>query len=258
METKDYQPDWEVYFCQIESKPAFIGLDLNLATLAPLEEQNQVIEITVPLASVREDGFPEDIEWEALGDIEDALVTAFENGLEAIMAGKTLNAGLRKFYFYASEVLLVEHHLKEVEEAFPQYQFAAETWEDPEWETYLGFLFPEPADLQRIQNGKVLRNLEDLGDNPDVSRKVVHWIYFRDEASLEKYWQEIAAKGYRKEEEGFEPHSEETPFKLQVSLEAKTQEETIHDMVLYLWNLAQEQDATYDGWETSIEKGDPA
>ncbi|WP_210465170.1 DUF695 domain-containing protein [Rufibacter roseolus] len=253
MEDNEYQPDWDVYFCQIESKPAFIGLDLNLSSVAPLEEQEKVVEVTVPVLSVREDGFPEDTEWEALGEIEDLLADIFETGLEAVFVGKTLNGGFRKFYFYAREVLMVEHYLNEVAEKFPQYSFEAETWEDPEWETYLEFLFPEPADVQKIQNAKVLRHLEEAGDNPTVSRKVEHWIYFPDEASREKYWQEISTKGYAKEEEGFEPDFEKLHYKLEVSSESKTEEEPINDMVLYLWRLAQEYGAKYDGWETSIE-----
>ncbi|KAA3437885.1 DUF695 domain-containing protein [Rufibacter hautae] len=256
MEENEYQPDWEVYLCQIESRPAFIGLDLNLSSVAPLEEQDKVVEVTVPLLSVREDGFPEDTEWEALGEIEDLLADIFETGLEAVFVGKTLNGGFRKFYFYAREVLMVEHYLTEVAEKFPQYSFEAETWEDPEWETYLEFLFPEPGDFQKIQNLKVLRNLEENGDNPEVIRQVVHYLYFPNEASREKYWQEIAAKGYAKEEERFEPDLAETPYKLRISLASKTQEEPIHDMVLYLWSLAQEYGAEYDGWETSIERGD--
>ncbi|WP_181305494.1 DUF695 domain-containing protein [Rufibacter sp. XAAS-G3-1] len=258
METNEYQPDWEVYFCQIEHNPAFIGVDLNLQKMAPVETQNKVIEVTVPLASPGEDGFPAESEWEALGQIEDALADTLETNLEAVFVGKTLNAGLRKFYFYAEEVLLAEHYLSQVRESFPGYQFEADIWEDPEWETYLEFLFPEPMDLQKIRNGKVLRQLEENGDNPAISRQVTHFVYFQDEASREKFWAGISAQGYQKVEERFDPDSEETPYILQVARETTTEQEAINEVVLSLWHLAQQYNAAYDGWETSIETGDAA
>jgi uncharacterized protein (TIGR01619 family) len=256
METNEYQPDWEVYFCQIENKPAFIGVDLNLQAIAPFESQSKVIEITVPLVSPGADGFPSESEWEPLGEIEDALADVMISDLEAVFVGKTLNNGLRKFYFYAEKILLVNHYLSSITEKFPDYNFEAESWEDPEWETYLEFLFPEPEDLQRIRNSKVLRHLEENGDNPAISRPVSHFIYFKDEVSREKYWTGISTQGYQKVEEGFDPALGETPYKLQVSKEVTTQEETINEAVLSLWNLAQQHDGDYDGWETSIETGE--
>ncbi|MBC3542274.1 DUF695 domain-containing protein [Rufibacter sediminis] len=258
METNNNQPDWEVYFCHIEDKPAFIGLDLNLRVLAPIESQSNVIEVTIPLASAGEDGFPSEAEWEPLGDLEEALGDSLEAALGAVFVGKTLNAGLRKFYFYAEEVLLAEHYVSQAMEPFPDYRFEVDTWEDAAWEVYFEFLFPEPVDLQKIQNVKVLRHLEENGDKPAISRQIDHWIYFKDEASRSKYWQEIASKGYQKVEESFEPEIEETPYKLQVSITSTTQEDAIHDVVVYLWNLAQDHGADYDGWETSIETGQDA
>jgi regulator of RNase E activity RraB len=44
-------------------------------------------------------------------------------------------------------------------------------------------------------------------------------------------------------------------FKLLVSREDTTTEENIDEVVLYLWETAQEFDGEYDGWETSVVRG---
>ncbi|RNI28963.1 DUF695 domain-containing protein [Rufibacter latericius] len=256
METNLQQPDWEVYFCHIDNRPAFIGLDLNLHPLAPIEGLSKIIEVTVPLTDPQEDGFPGEAEWEPLGDIEDSIADTLETTLGALFVGKTLNHGLRKFYFYADEVLLADHYVAQAMEGFPNYNYEADTWEDPNWETYLEFLFPEPEDLQKIQNGKLLRHLEENGDNPSIARQVDHWIYFKDEASRQHFWRKIEILGFQKVEESFEPEIQETPYKLQVASESKLEEEAINGLVLSLWSLAQEYGAEYDGWETSVETGE--
>jgi hypothetical protein len=38
-EENTYNPDWDIYNCTIESKPAIIGLDLKLRRFAPLQDK---------------------------------------------------------------------------------------------------------------------------------------------------------------------------------------------------------------------------
>ncbi len=42
-----YQPDWDIYTCHIEDKPAIMGLDLDLRRFAPLSKAVCHLHISV-------------------------------------------------------------------------------------------------------------------------------------------------------------------------------------------------------------------
>jgi uncharacterized protein (TIGR01619 family) len=246
-----YQPDWDIYTCQIEDNPAIIGLDLDLRRFAPLAKKPHAIYISVYLNNPRADGFPQKDEFETLGEIEDCLVQQLETTLQAHFVGRTISNGVRDFYFYTANTLLYEKHISEVMVRFPNYRYDYGVKEDKTWELYFDFLFPDVQEFQRMQNRKVLRTLREHGDIAEKERHIDHWIYFSAEADRELYWQQVEQQGFAVEARPEDKNSKQ-PFGLQLSRNDKTDEESIDNAVMLLWELAQQLNAHYDGWETVV------
>lgn len=60
------------------------------------------------------------------------------------------------------------------------YDWEAGAHYEPDWGTYLGFLFPGEQDLLTIQNRRLLLQLREQGDAPEKPRLITHWLDFLD------------------------------------------------------------------------------
>lgn len=249
--SNDYRPDWDLYTCHIEDNPAIVGLDLDLRRFAPLSDKPHAIYISVYLNNPRVDGFPQGDEFAVLGEIEDSLVQQLSTALHAHFVGRTISNGVRDFYFYTGNTQLHDKFIADAMTAFPGYKYEFGVKNDKTWQLYFDFLLPDVQEFQRIQNRKVLRTLQQHGDNAEKERQIDHWIYFGTEASREAYWQQIRDLGFKTEEQHTADNGE-NPYCLHVSRPDKTDEDSIDDVVMLLWELAQQVNARYDGWETVI------
>ncbi|RFS19093.1 DUF695 domain-containing protein [Chitinophaga silvatica] len=250
---KDYRPDWDIYTCHIEESPAVIGLDLDLRRFAPLKEKPNAIYITVYLNNPREDGFPKDTEFAIMGEIEDKLVDVLQTKLDAQFVGRTYSNGVRDFYFYVGETILHDKYISDVMISFPDYRYDFGVKEDNNWELYFDYLFPDVYEFQRIQNRKVLRMLQQHGDVAEKLRPIEHWIHFKTIEDRTLFWEHIKENGFTLiKEDGTE--NPEFPFKLCISRNDKASESAVNSVVMGLWELSQQVNALYDGWETSIMK----
>ncbi|WP_439882465.1 DUF695 domain-containing protein [Pontibacter sp. MBLB2868] len=248
----DYQQDWDVYFCYLEEAPAFISVDLGLFDLAPLADKPYLIEVAAGLLTSNADGFPENEEWEKLEEIEDVLVNSFEEKLEATFVGKTLNNARRGFYFYSGDTLLVEQMIDELRQQFPEYTFEHQIQEDPDWDVYFDYLYPDEESLLRIQNNKMLRLLEEQGDQAYIPRQITYTLYFRTEPDRAAVVEEVKGNGFSVEEESVYEADPEVPYKLVLMRESRADEETIYLVTEMLQQLAVEHDGEFDGWETQV------
>lgn len=246
-----YQPDWDIYTCHIEDKPAIIGLDLDLRRFAPLAKKPYAIFVSVYLRDPRPDGFPQGDEFALLGEIEDWLVQELEKNLQAHFVGRTMSNGVRDFYFYCANTLMHDKFIADAMIKYPQYHYEYGVKEDKTWELYFDYLFPDVQEFQRIQNRKVLRTLKQHGDIASKARLIDHWVYFSAEEEREVYGQEVQRLGFAIEGRPVD-HKGPQPYGLQLSRTDRTDEESIDAAVMLLWELAQEMNARYDGWETVI------
>jgi regulator of RNase E activity RraB len=139
-----------------------------------------------------------------------------------------------------------------VMQEFPEYTFASNTLEDADWGIYLDFLFPEPADMQSIKNGRVLRMMEEQGDEQHIPRAVSHFFYFASESDRAACRKEAEALGYTLVQEGTNEKSPEAPYSLVISKVESLNEETMHTATLQLFQLAETHKGTYDGWEAQV------
>ena len=84
-------------------------------------------------------------------------------------------------------------------------------------------------------------------------REVNHWIYFKSKENRDKYADKVKEKDFKIEDAGdFGEYDKEFKYKLRISRVDGVGQNEVDD-VLYLWELANELDGDYDGWETSVE-----
>ena len=79
-------------------------------------------------------------------------------------------------------------------QTFEGYQSGYNIAEDPEWEDYFGFLYPDEFSYQTMQNRKVLMQLEKNGDKMEVPREIDHFIYFKEAAQQQAFAKKLKLK----------------------------------------------------------------
>ena len=99
----------------------------------------------------------------------------------------------------------------------------------------------------------VINSLRNAGDKLTASREVFHWIYFKNEIERKKYSDKVRKENFEVVEETYDQNIE-LPFGLKIKRLDHVDYNHIDEYTLYLWQLAKNHNADYDGWETSVEK----
>src|SRR5688572_17352815 len=135
--------DWDFYFCQVESSPASIFVDLGVRNDAPVAGLTEMSWLRLYMRHPRDDGLSSNEEYARLSEIEDAL-TAATSSLDGGMAyvGRNTTDGRRDYYFYAVDGTQAESSLSAAMVPFSEYEFETGSRSDPEWSVYFDFLYP--------------------------------------------------------------------------------------------------------------------
>lgn len=254
------QENWTCYHCQVENAPAIVCVDLALADDAPSGEAATLAWVRLWFTMPDENGFMAEDEFDRITDIEEALLIGIDDLSATRFVGRATFGGHCDFFFYGPEGSAIESRLTTAMAGFPDYQYDVGSRDDPEWKTYFDFLFPSKREHQTIVNRQVVEILEEEGDRHEIPRKVSHWIYFDSADDRSRFQAEATAQGFSIEEaiEQDEPEEDgENRFGITVSSTIPADIETIDQVVLQLFDLAERHQGVYDGWETSLEKPDP-
>ena len=125
------------------------------------------------------------------------------------------------------------------------------------WSQYLDVLYPTPRDWQRIQNRHVIEHLQSLGDRLQKKRLVSHWAYFPDEATRGRFVASIEDLGFSILQQQVDSDSQAAnPMSVSFERVDDVDWDSINQVTLELFELADSCSGQYDGWETSVEKDD--
>ncbi len=246
--------DWNSFFCRIEDKPASIRLNLALSRIAPVEYYDKQIWFSVKFMNPDENGFTTREEYEMINAIEDTILDSISSNNSIILAGAIKTDGRLDLYIYAQSTKGVEDIVNStMQTKFDNYQYALDTKQDREWKDYYNFLYPSPYEFQTIQNRKVIMQLEQNGDNPEVKRKVDHWINFNDQSNLKIFIDSVIEKGYDIINEQ-QNDREEFRYSVNIAREDVTVFPVVNNYVWELVELASENNGIYGGWGCPIAK----
>ena len=251
MNNKNLPQNWDFFMCRIEGAPASIRTNLALIEVAPLEGLSQRLQFYIKMQNPRPDGLSSNEEYPILCDIEDAIGEKAE-ATGAVLAGVVKSEGFLELWFYTQNAEALAKTCEEALQAFEGYQSGYNIAEDPEWEDYFGFLYPDEFSYQTMQNRKVLMQLEKNGDKMEVPREIDHFIYFKEAAQQQAFAKEAEAKGFKvrfNDDEFVEDRKaegKEYPYMVEATREDSPL--AIDDIVWDLLELASPFEGNYDGW----------
>lgn len=255
-ETKEvHLEDWEFYFSNVDDKLSSTAVDLGLANIAPIRTQPNVMWVSIKMKNPRPDGLSSSDEFDTLSEIEESMTELLASRYKATHVGRLTSNGYRDLYYYLGDTALYEQALSEIMLQFPSYEYDYGTKSDEEWSGYFDFLYPSPRQFQSIQNRRVIGNLEEHGDTLEKERAVDHWVYFQSESDREAFLFEIKDENFRTVSKDYDKELGKLPFRLHISRIDKVDLDSVDEYTLHLWELAQNHNGDYDGWETSIEAG---
>ncbi|MEB3014817.1 DUF695 domain-containing protein [Capnocytophaga gingivalis] len=251
MNNKNLPQNWDFFMCRIEGAPASIRTNLALIEVAPLEGLTQRLQFYIKMENPRPDGLSSNEEYPILCDIEDALGDKAE-AIGAILAGVVKSEGFLELWFYTQNAEALAKTCEDALQTFEGYQSGYNIAEDPEWEDYFDFLYPDEFSYQTMQNRKVLMQLEKNGDKMEVPREIDHFIYFKEAAQQQAFAKEAEAKGFKvrfNDDEFVEDRKaegKEYPYMVEATREDSPLD--IDDIVWDLLELASPFEGDYDGW----------
>jgi regulator of RNase E activity RraB len=241
--------EWDFFFASVDDAVVSIFVDLGIRPEVPIEARPWLLWVHVDMQAPRPDGLSSSEEAPRLKEVGDALDAAVSATCGAQLVGRVTGAGKREFYFHAAEPGPLDDAVAQVMKSFEGYEFQLGSVFQPEWEYYLGTLYPSDTNLQRMQNRRLLEGLAAEGDVHELPRKVDHWLYFADEEGRTACRDTLTAIGFEVEEESLtEDDAAQLPFALVVSRVDSVDKQSINGVTLELVRLAGEYRGDYDGW----------
>jgi hypothetical protein len=208
----------------------------------------------MPLKNPRLDGFWTAEEGPDLEAIEKSVPKVFREKLDAQYVGRATGKGLRDFYLYASSLAGLKQAMAELRALHPSYEFNAASADDPEWETYLQFLYPDPLNFQLMMSEDTIEGLRELGDDESVDRDLIHWAYFPGRKDLDLFM--AVAKEHSFRVQFLDADSSDPPGERCVVVKglSKGGRMGIQESVVKVFRLVTEHGGRYDGFESPVMK----
>ncbi|MCL1939857.1 MAG: DUF695 domain-containing protein [Desulfovibrionaceae bacterium] len=254
--------NWDTYFCQVDGSPASILVDLDLAEGAPHAAFPYMGYISVKVCFPDEHGLPGQEEYERLGELEDALESAITADDQAVYAGRSASSGHFDFFFYLRSGEDWGTRAGEVMATFSEYAWESGRQDDPEWQGYSSFLFPDDYAMNGIQNRRALRELAEQGDDGQKSREIEHWAVFSSPEPAAAFSQAVREGGFSLLPEppvdsGEEPVFGQLPVGLpeawvSVRFSRPDTPEDIDAVTYPLVELVQAHGGAYQGWACPV------
>ena len=251
MNNKNLPQNWDFFMCRIEGAPASIRTNLALIEVAPLEGLTQRLQFCIKMQNPTPEGFPSNEEYPILCAIEDAIGEKAE-AAGAVLVSVIKSEGVLELWFYCDNAETLVDICQKTLGNFEGYLYQDFSVEDPEWEDYFGFLYPDEFSYQTMQNRKVLMQLEKNGDKMEVPREIDHFFYFKEAGQQQAFAKEAEAKGFKvrfNDDEFVEDRKaegKEYPYMVEATREDSPLD--IDDIVWNLLELASPFEGNYDGW----------
>lgn len=237
--------DWDFYLLRVDDRPGSIYVDLGIVQEVPLERFETMAFLSVKLRFPREDGLSSREEFDALVEFEDTVVPELIRSENAVFVGRCTTDGRRDFCFYVIEEEEFARTAKSMMQRFAEYEFKIGSRSDPDWKTYLEFLYPSPVEMQVIMNRRVCINLEESGDDLGQARDIDHFAFFPSSEVRSQFVAHLEKTGFSIASLPLEP-DEDRGYAVAFVRSDKPAE--IDSIAIPLYEKAVELGGEYDGW----------
>jgi hypothetical protein len=248
-------PDWNFYFIHVNGELASIRFDASARTHAPIEERPWLLHVWLPFRSPGPQGLSSREEYPRLSEIEAELVSTLAASCDGAFVGTITTQGRREFCFYARTAAGLDDAVSAVLTAFPEYSADTGSQRDESWAHYRDALYPSPESWQCIRDRDVIDALERSGDRHDIARPVSHWAYFPTAQARDTFHARVRELGFaRVDMAPDEPAA--SKFGIHFERTGTIDGRAIEALTRTLFRAATELGGEYDGWETSVERGE--
>lgn len=249
--------NWAVYIGRVEDKPAVFRLNLGIGEInLPIAGYNQCVRLNIILKAADEYGFSSDEERSLLYELEDLHLMPLLKETD-FLAGVVTYQGCVTWFFYTLNADTLAESIKAAFSKITDYEAEVRIVDDPNWEIYTDYLYPNIYEYQSIKNSAVCRHCEESGDHTDQERPIEHWMYFDTEEDMNNALNKVIDLGYKVEDSGkVEPEESDPPQEPYYHL-ILSKVNTVDDINGDTWDLidvALDTNGQYDGWETVLVK----
>lgn len=239
--------EWDFYFCQVNHKPASIFVDLGRMSAIPKKGFEHMAYLRLYMQQPREDGLSSNEEYQTLYDFEDRLNSKLTAKAGMIYVGRNTNNGVRDFYFYVKEPKTFTKVMVSLMATLPGYKYETGDRLDASWSIYREFLYPDAKAFRAILNRRVLKSLDEHGDDRAAPHKLDHRVYLTQNGQAQQFIDQISAMGFQ-----LEGHSANDEGGVAVDFFRTDVLENIDEVTGQLEDLAKEFGGDYDGWGTEV------
>jgi len=248
---KTWEEEFDFYIGRLGDDPVGVFVDLGVGPHVPLPDHNVRVRLLVHMQNPRPDGLRSREESQRLFALEDQLVEELDRQFGTLMVGRVTVAGVTDLVFYAPGTMVgqLEALRAVVDRVRDEYQIDLDVSPDISWEFYREVLWPDAFEHQFIMSNRVLRQLEQAGDDPSIPRPLDHLVVLPDRESAERAVTGLRELGFdisgheADEEEGFH-----IAFKDEMVLEGRA----IHDRVSSILSVVLPLEGVYDGWGCTV------
>jgi hypothetical protein len=247
--TDDPQGEWDFYPCRIDGTEASIFLDLRFARETPPPALSTLYRLRVQMLDPDEHGMGTPGEAAAFNEIEDAMAArAAEAGL--CYVARIRSDSLWELAFYGAPE--GKDALQEMRALFPNRRTYVDIRPDLDWGYYREFLLPDAERRQWMQDRKLTDTLAERGDSLANPRRVDHWAHFATADARDAFVRDALKAGFTLQRAATVA-DHELPFGAQLFRTDAVGLDHIHDVVMQLFELAENHGGDYEGWECAEE-----
>jgi len=247
-----WQPQFDVYMALVDGSPASIVLDMGAVPHAPVSSHSLRLQVRVKLLHPRDDGLRDASELEKMGEIEDTLSRHVSAKLDGIYVGRFTCEGSTTYVFYlpAKQAERAED-LESIIGDLGPYAWEWLTDDDPEWDYFTSFLYPDAVSLEAMANRQLLANLEKRGDRLEVSRDVDHLAYFPTREHATVAAEKLQNLGFRTDDVK-RSEDEEHRWVLEFHRFDSLANGRPDEFCAEIQNIIRQYKGFYDGWGTVV------
>ncbi|MBR6756658.1 MAG: DUF695 domain-containing protein [Peptococcaceae bacterium] len=251
------ETDWDMYVTVIDDEKALVMVDMAAIRVAPIIKCSNLLGIQIAIQHPTEDGFYQESERDTLFGIEDRIEDVFKAEAHAKHIATITSGGSRMLYFYAEDDTYLAGLVGKIASEYSNYQFNYLLEKDAPWNFYFNVVYPSAVEFQIMKNRKVVQNMARAGADLSEQYEVNHWFFFDNGASRGQAKVRLMALGYEILEDNFyNENVPGTPFGLHILGTHDLQIETLTELTYDFFDLAEEYQGIYDGWEV-LPDGDP-
>jgi hypothetical protein len=192
--------NWDTYMAKFGDKPGSVLVDLGYIDRAP-DRNYPYLLITGPHAqNCDRNGIPGKDEFGALEEILDATTNFITGVTPKVLVGTFTYDCERLNYYYVKDTQSIRIAIARMyNRSFQNYSYTVRIKQDPEWNTYRSFLYPDEATRNWMENDKIITTMLQSGDSLHNQREIKFPVYFRSDSERETMVVFAREKGYKYE-----------------------------------------------------------